>query len=575
MSPWIKRLKPSFWVHEKDSAGPFRYMFNFSRMWKLAVFLASAVVLVPLITMAFIDYRVTREAIEQEIALRTARLASNTRRTVTYYLRERRSALEFIARDNTFKELNEHDRIREVLEGLKASFGGFVDLGVIDPLGNQRTYVGPYKLEGRNYGDQEWFDAVLEKGLYISDVFLGYRKVPHMVIAVKRMLPNGSFFVLRATLDTERFQEILSQVEVSARGEACLINRKGIVQTPGRYQGEVLEKSRLPVPEYALHTRVIEEATPDGQRLLVGYAYIEETPFILTIVKPKRELMEPWYHTRDQLIGFLAVSVAVILVVILGGATYLVNRIYQADQRRLTALHQLEYSNKMATIGRLSAGVAHEINNPLAIINEKAGLIKDYFLIKEAYARDDKLLGLVDIIIKSVERCSIITRRLLDFARQTDVEFKELDIEEVVREVLDFLGKESEYRSITIDIEIPEEVSQVVSDKSKLQEILLNLFNNAFEAMEDGGRLQVRASAEGAGAVDIRVTDDGCGMSEEELKHVFEPFFTTKSGRGGTGLGLSITYGLVQKLGGRMGVESTPGKGTTFHIRLPLDPSKQ
>ncbi|MFP3927599.1 MAG: cache domain-containing protein [Desulfobacteraceae bacterium] len=390
-------------------------------MWKLAVFLTSVAVLVPLLTLAIIDYRVTRDAMENELVLRTSRLASNTRRTVTYYLRERRSALEFIARDNTYMELNEPHRMEDLLESLKESFGGFVDLGVIDPLGNQRTYVGPYDLEGRNYGDQGWFNAVAERGLYISDVFMGFREVPHMVIAVKRILPNGSFFVLRATLDTERFQEILSKVEVSPSGEACLINRDGIVQSKGVYHGEVLEKSRLPVPEYAPHTRVIEETSEDGKRLLVGYAYIEETPFILTIVKPKRELMEPWYQTRDQIIGFLVVSVAVILVVILGGATYLVNRIYQADQRRLTALHQLEYSNKMATIGRLSAGVAHEINNPLAIINEKAGLIRDYFMIKKEYAHDKKLLSLLDIIIKSVDRCSTITRRLLSFARQTDV----------------------------------------------------------------------------------------------------------------------------------------------------------
>ena len=574
MSFW-KKLKPGFWVHEQDVSGPFRYLFNFPRMWKLAVFLTSTVVLVPLVTMALIDYRVTREAMEGEIFFRTSRLTSNTRRTVTDFLRARRSALDFIAQDNSFHRLNDTPRMEALLDHLRKSFGGFVDLGVIDPLGSQRSYVGPYSLLGRNYSEQEWFQAVLDRGVYVSDVFLGYRKVPHMVIAVKRTLPNGSFFVVRATLDTERFQEMLSELEMSGRGEACIINHEGIVQTPGRYHGEVLDKSGIPVPEYSERTRVTEETLAGGETLLVGYAYIEDTPFILTIVKQKRELMEPWYHTRAQLIGFLSVSVLVILVVILGGTTYLVNRIYQADQRRLTALHQLEYSNKMATIGRLSAGVAHEINNPLAIINEKAGLIQDYFQLKKIYAKDEKLLKLVDSIIHSVERCSTITRRLLSFARQTDVNFRPLEIDSVVREVLEFLGKEAEYRSISVNIDIPPEASRIVSDRSKLQEIFLNLINNAFEAMEDEGRLDIRARTEDSDSINVEVSDDGCGMTEAQLKRVFDPFYTTKIDKGGTGLGLSITYGLVNKLGGSVNAESRPGQGTTFHIRLPRNPGKE
>src|SRR4030042_5795064 len=119
--------------------------------------------------------------------------------------------------------------------------------------------------------------------------------------------------------------------------------------------------------------------------------------------------------------GFLAASITIILVVILGVATYLVNKIYLADQKRLTTLHQVEYSNKMATIGRLAAGVAHEINNPLAVINEKAGLIKDLFSMREECARDEKLMNTIDSVIFSVERCATITRRLLSFMRSSEV----------------------------------------------------------------------------------------------------------------------------------------------------------
>ncbi len=569
------RLKPRFWVRDQDGFGPFGYLFNFPRMWKLAVFLTSAVVLVPLVTMALIDYRVTREAMEKENFLRTSRLTSNTRRTVSYFFGERRDVLEFIALNNTFEELNEPRRLRLILENLKASYGGFVDIGVIDPQGTQRTYVGPYPLKGKDYSGQSWYQAVLERGMYVSDVFLGFRNVPHMVIAVKRELPNGVSFVLRTTLDTKRFQEILSQVEVRGEGEVCIINRRGVVQKPGSCQCRLLESIQYTVPEYSSHTQVNERTLSGGERVLVGYAYIEETPFILTVVKRKQDLMEPWYQSRIQLIGFLVVSGVAILLVILGGATLLVNRIYQADQRRLAALHQLEHSSKMATVGRLSAGVAHEINNPLAIINEKAGLMRDYFILAGRYERDETLLNMVDAILRAVERGGTITRRLLSFARPEEGEYKAVELGQVVREVLEFLGKEAEYRSISITVDVSRDASPIVTDRGKLQEILLNLINNALEAMEEGGSLRIAARRESPGTVCIQVKDTGCGMTEAQLKNVFDPFFTTKGSSGGVGLGLSITYGLVQKLQGRVEVESTSGQGTTFHVHLPVDPGKE
>jgi two-component system NtrC family sensor kinase len=124
------------------------------------------------------------------------------------------------------------------------------------------------------------------------------------------------------------------------------------------------------------------------------------------VVKHKQELMKAWDNTRKELIGFLAISVAFILFVILWGATYLVNRIFQSDQKLIVSLHQVEYTNKMASIGRLAAGVAHEINNPLAIINEKAGLMKDLFLFKEEYKQNEMLMGLLDSILTSVARAA-------------------------------------------------------------------------------------------------------------------------------------------------------------------------
>jgi signal transduction histidine kinase len=163
----------------------------------------------------------------------------------------------------------------------------------------------------------------------------------------------------------------------------------------------------------------------------------------------------------------------------------------------------------------------------------------------------------------------VITRRLLSFARQNDATTTRVNLHKIITEVLSFLGKEPEYRSITICIDIEEGVSDIVTDKGKLQQVLLNIIKNGFAAVEDGGHLWIKARML-EGAVEVTIQDDGCGIPQEDLVKIFEPFFTTKGGRGGTGLGLSITYGLISELGGAIRVASEKDKGTSFIITLPL-----
>jgi len=571
----LEKLKPKFWDYQDVAAGPYKHLFNFRRIWNLAVVLVSLVALIPLISITLIDYGVTHHSVESEVLLRTTRLVSNTWRTVSFFLAQRRSALDFVVRDNSYSSLRDPKRLFVILENLKQGFGGFVDLGVIDSTGRQITYAGPYKLEGINYNSQEWFKDVADKGVNVSDVFMGFRRTPHIVISVRHDLPNGSFYVLRATIDTDRFNELLADLEVSGQGDSFLINKEGILQTPSRYYGNVLDRIPLPVPDFSPKTRVYEDEYPDHKQLVTGYAYIHDTPFILMIVKQKSELMKPWQKTRFQLIGFLIASIIIIVVVVLSVATYLVNRILIADQKRIMTLHEVEYSNKMASIGRLAAGVAHEINNPLAIINEKVGLIKDLFTIKEEFKGNRKLVELVDSALSSVDRCGTITKRLLNFARHLDVKIQTVNLEEVIRDVLGFLSKEAEYRSITVSVNVPADIPRFDSDRGKLQQIFLNIVNNAFAAVKDGGKLDITAKRERANLVSVTFTDDGCGIPDSDLERVFEPFFSTKTRHGGTGLGLSITYGLVQELGGSIGVQSEAGKGSSFIVAIPLKMEKK
>jgi two-component system, NtrC family, sensor kinase len=562
--------KPAFWDYRDTATVNGEQVLNYRRIWKLAIFLIVGVSLIPIFLLTAVDYHISRKAVVSENLLRTARLVSNAQRTVFAFMDERMAALNFIAIEKTLPELNDQVKLAKTLENLKKSFGGFTDIGVIDPSGTQSAYVGPFDLAGRNYSDQTWHKEVLSGGVYMSEVFLGFRRTPHRVIAVKHSLPSGSSYILRATLDTKKFDQLIAGLEIGENGDAFIINKQGILQTPSLSHGNVLEKVSLPVPEYAPKTRVFEGADPRGTPLIIGYKYITGTPFILMVVKQEQALLTPWYETRLELMAFLTVSSLIILSVVIGMVTFFINKIYALNQTRIATLHQVEYANKMASVGRLAAGVAHEVNNPLAIINEKAGLIKDLITYKQQYTGDSKLAELVDAILASVKRAGTITKRLLSFSRHSEVSIQPVQLKELIEEVLSFTAKEAEYRGITISIDAAENMPAIESDRGKLQEIFLNLFNNACLAMDDGGCLTIEMKPEGEDRILVTVSDDGCGIDAKNLERIFEPFYSTRTKKGGTGLGLSLTANFVRELGGILSVESETGKGTTFSIQLPL-----
>lgn len=232
---------------------------------------------------------------------------------------------------------------------------------------------------------------------------------------------------------------------------------------------------------------------------------------------------------------------------------------------------QLVETEKLATLGKFSAGVAHEINNPLAIINEKAGLIKDYIDMSDDFPNKEKFLSLLNSIFDSVNRCSAITHRILGFARKADFTIEPIDINDIVRDVLGFLEREILYKSIRIETILRENLPMFNSDRIQLEQIFLNLIKNAIDAVEIGGLILISTNIKDGNMVTASVKDNGHGIPEEMLKNIFEPFFTTKEKGKGTGLGLSITHGIIKRLGGNIFVESSLNEGTTFTVEIPVE----
>jgi two-component system, NtrC family, sensor kinase len=250
---------------------------------------------------------------------------------------------------------------------------------------------------------------------------------------------------------------------------------------------------------------------------------------------------------------------------------HLLTLIDQEEKHQDLLEDKLLHSQKLAAIGELSAGIAHEINNPLAIIRQEAEwmqVILKHDLPKESQELED-LRDSSQEIIRQVDRCKEITHNLLNFARQSKPVLQLVKINRVIEDMTLLVEREAQQKKIIIDRKYLADLPPITSDAPLLRQVFLNLLSNATQAIGEHGRITITTQRSGNKAIAVIITDTGSGIAPENLTKIFDPFFTTKPQGQGTGLGLSISHGIIQKLGGQMTVTSELNKGTTFIITLP------
>jgi len=529
----------------------------------------------PLLAIAMISYFWVFNILKDEFRDHLRWQMEDSQRSIESFLQEKLAGLRFLTNAYSLDELSDDTILHTIFAKFRKEFGEIVDLGLINAEGIQLSYAGPYHLKGRDYSNQDWFQEVSIRGVYISDVFTGYRKMPHFAIAVRKEMPGKhAFWVLRATVDVETLNRFLSSIQMKEYDDAFIINKDGILQTSSRFHGKMLERAALKFPVPAQDLSFMDYKR-DGVRLEVGYAHIKQSSWVLGMVvqsTASSKMIE--LFTKD--VGTLYL---IIVLVIMGSVansiitSSVVNRVQEAEQRREAAIAETEHTSKLASIGRLAAGIAHEINNPLAVINEKAGLMKDILQLIGDFPNKEKFLSIVFSITDSVDRCRTITQRLLGFARRMDVSLEIIDINETIKEVIGFLEKEILYRNVRLDMNLSENLPKIESDRGLFQQVFLNIANNAIDALKDGGTLAIATGKKDEDTLQVIIRDNGHGIPKEVLKHIFEPFFTTKEKGKGTGLGLSISYGIMQKLGGTILVESEVDKGSAFTVEVPVKAS--
>jgi two-component system NtrC family sensor kinase len=509
------------------------------------------------------------------------RVVDDHRSMIEQFLEERTEDLKFIADTNSFVSICRQNRLAEIVYMLQAVSPAFLDLGVFDNIGNHVAYQGPYNLEGRNYNDAEWFQAVEKRSVYISDIFLGYRNTPHFIIAVKKM-ENGKPWYLRATIDTFFFNNLVENIRVGKTGEAYLINKNGVFQTKKRSGGKLMEID----PDFSNYQQINghilsytgKDLTENKYRYAIGR--LEQTGWLMVVRQDFMEASAPLIQAVLVAIGLIFAGGAVVVVIAFFMASGLAHRLTIADVEKREMGSQLIMAGKLAEVGEMSSGMAHEINNPLQVMMAEMTMISDLFSDLKTDEKNVQTIKMLkesmDQIGVQINRCKGITQGLLKFARKSEPMIRKIMLEELIVEVAGMIEHQAKLQDIEIKYDITTNISEIESDPAQLQQVFLNLLNNAMYAVKNEAHPEITITAKSEeNYVAVCIADNGCGIAPDQLKKIFVPFFTTKPVGKGTGLGLSTCYGIIENLGGRIEVSSTLDAGTTFSVYLPKSGSPE
>jgi len=538
------------------------------------------------------------------------------RQKIDDFLKQKLSDISYLSKSYDISQLSDKAFLQQRLRALQTDYSYvFVDLGVIDDSGRQVSYAGPFDLDQANYSSSEWFQEARHRETYISNVFLGLRGQPHFIVAVKRKWQDRTWLV-RATIDFLAFNTLVEDFTMGKTGTAFILNRQGEFQTRppkgtlkltlqqymnlfrmgenvrGNKTGEsiiapsVLGQNELyqiarehetQIDRFSIkpphkYTTFSVEKQGENTRFLVIAAFLKNDDWLLIFQQEKRDAFAKLYETQIIAVFITFAGALLIIFVAFLISGQLVKRIARLDSEKEVMNQQIVETGKLASIGELAAGIAHEINNPVAIMVEEAGWIQD--LLSEGIDKADnfeEFKRALDQIQTQGHRCKGITHKLLSFARKTDSRVETLQLNEFVNEVVDLLSQKFKYANIDVDVQLEPDLPAIQASATEIQQVLMNILQNAVYAMEKtGGKITILTRADDRN-ISVSITDTGPGIPPDNMARIFDPFFTTRPVGKGTGLGLSICYGIINKMGGRIDVQSRLDEGTTFTIVLPLD----
>ena len=522
--------------------------------------------IVPLLILNYNASRFYQESWIEKTSLELSTLAGDRRALIDRFLETQEDQLAGFMSLYDPKTLSEDERLASLFTALNRS-GVITDLGVIDDHGNHLVYQGPFEKEltGKNYAATEWFTEVMKSGRYVSDVFTGYRKVPHLIVAVA---DPGKTWILRATINSGLFNSLVASANVGPGGDAFIVNRRGELQTPSR-----LGRMAMTADEIRLFSSLAGgggKAVRKGDQIHCAI-HLNSGQWLLVLETNVAASLASYNKARHLDTALVAAAATVIILVAVLLTRSMVGRLARADHERSILTNQVREVEKMALIGRLSASVAHEINNPLQIISDQAGLMNE--LMDEEQPASVTHLGdyrqSIDKIRTQVGRASTITRRLLGFSRMQDSERSQTDVNQAVEETVLLFEHEAKRHRIIIARHYQDGLPSISTDPAQLQQVILNVLHNAMDAIGHDGTIDI-VSRNAGDRIIVDFADTGPGLTADVLEHLYDPFFTTKPKGKGTGLGMYVSRDIMQRLGGELTASNRAEGGALFSVHLPL-----
>jgi len=540
------------------------------------VVVLALMIIAPLIIAGAVNLHQFRKVYRSKVSNELTVMIERHSLTVDSFIDDRLSDVRVIAREHPIERLRQPEFLRLVLNLMREEYhGAFVDLGLVDSDGIQVAYAGPFNLQMADYSAAPWFRDVMASESFVSDVFAGLRGSPHFIVATQRQV-GDEHYVVKATIDFEAFNALVENLRIGSTGFAFIINLKGDFQTNPHFEVALNRSPYVDLLDGRIRSdriSVLEGEDVLGREAIFTIAPLKQGQWFLCYQQETSDALAELRSVQGfAIVVLIIVSLAAVFIGYVISRN-LAQRLADAHRERTVMAHQVIETGRLASIGELAAGIAHEINNPVAIMVQEAGWIDDLLAEGDPCGGDnlEEITRAVGQIRTQGNRCKEITYKLLSFARKTDPTVREVQLNEVVDEVIGLTSQKTRYANVHIETELSPDLPTIQASPSELQQVLLNLVNNAIDAIErPGGTVTVTTRAMGD-EVALEVRDTGKGIPEANLGRIFDPFFTTKPVGQGTGLGLPICYGIVEKMGGRITVESEIEKGTTFTVIVPRE----
>jgi len=534
----------------------------FRRLWNGIVVALLGASFIPMLVIGGGMYRYMVSALEERILTSVRMEVGEHKDAIDRFLAERTMDLQLLAENLGVDHLTRPGMLENVFASLQRGIPCFTDLGIIGDRGEHLAYVGPYDLLSRNYQEASWFKEIKEREVYISDVFLGFRNEPHFIIAVKKEAQEG-FWIIRATVDTAYFYDVVSKVPTKRGGDAFLVNTEGVFQTSPRMAGQLMGRSELQDLEPIEGIRLMEHRG----RILV-MAWLDKVPWLYVVEFDRSEIYESLGRIRHVGIFVFILGAILIVLSVMLTTNYLITRL-ERKQRDIRFLdRQLRHSSRLASSLQFAPGFIDEINDTLSNIDLVARWIED--LTERDLSKEENRKEIRESLnqIKSeAARSRGITDKFLKATQSALPMVKDVHVHHILDDILELLDRELRFKKITVNRDYQQDCPVIRSDSSQLRQVFQNLILNAVTAVDKEGAIALKTAAEG-NRVKVTVEDSGRGIPQKHMGRIFDPLFTTKPE--GTGLGLSISADIVKKLGGRISVESEQGKGARFTVELPL-----